>query len=674
MSLLKDYIKEYKEIFNKKNVALDDDFLVFLKRVEDILLAKNFYPCLELKNALKRLNEKLLSPINIAITGQFSSGKSTFLNALLAKDILPRGIVPVTSKLNYIKYGDEFKLELSYEDGRREYHPITRIKNFTDQRIEVEDISFLTLYAPLEILKEIIFIDTPGLNSQSKADTDLSSKVLSEVDGIIWLSLIDNAGKQSEFEVLQSYFSKYQSKSLCVLNQKDKFNEEQVEKTRSYVKTKFANFFLDVIAISALDALKYRIEDKDSLINEEILKFTKKAGAILKDNFAYKNIDILSSEFELYSKNVSNILSQKLEENLRLYENSNMPLVLKFIKEKIVPKSKEIKEYSIKRDLDGVCDLLLRQNEELVKIYDELLLILENFQSFAEKEIEALKQRFFKDFKLAFLKIEDIIENIAGEIFENIVKKNRVRYFKSKKGFLKRDFIKEFEYEAYSVEFDRIYKKLFYDDELIHKMFKTYTFFLKDLKEDVNISTKKIYIDIEQNIKSWQKMYGLMTKKNPMYSDFEYENMRDFVSRAFENILKDFNEKTLFILSNINENFLSLSTCIKFNYQNATELTVSFLQKKMEDSVKSFEREPTKFSLYRPKLDDILQSLKKNFFLYELDNLLNQRYNFLTRNYNDLIDGFKEINLAKKEFVEGIKKRHIYNIEKLKDLKKEFNS
>ncbi len=62
---------------------------------------------------------------------------------------------------------------------------------------EMKDIKYLTLYAPMDMLKDLSFVDTPGLNSQSQSDTDTTRKVLRDVGGIIWLTLIDNAGKQS---------------------------------------------------------------------------------------------------------------------------------------------------------------------------------------------------------------------------------------------------------------------------------------------------------------------------------------------------------------------------------------------------------------------------------------------------------------------------------------------
>ncbi|XPV83171.1 MAG: dynamin family protein [Halarcobacter sp.] len=214
--------------------------------------------------------------MEVAITGQFSSGKSTFLNALLSKNILPTGITPVTSKVNFINYGDEYKLKITYYSGAHEYAPIEAIADFTDQRQhEMGDIKYLTLYAPMDILKDISFVDTPGLNSQSQSDTDTTRRVLRDVGGIIWLTLIDNAGKLSEAEVLEEYMQHFQNKSLCVLNQKDKFTQEQIDTTTKYVKEKFSKYFSQVTPISAKQALDSRATSKKVFLVINLIQLQK---------------------------------------------------------------------------------------------------------------------------------------------------------------------------------------------------------------------------------------------------------------------------------------------------------------------------------------------------------------------------------------------------------------
>ncbi len=144
----------------------------------------------------------------------------------------------------------------------------------------MSEIKYLTLYAPMDILKDISFVDTPGLNSQSQSDTDTTRRVLRDVGGIIWLTLIDNAGKMSEAQVLEEYMEHFKNKSLCVLNQKDKFTKEQIETTTKYISEKFDKYFAEVVPISAKMALESRATHSDILIHDEYEKFIKNSKKI----------------------------------------------------------------------------------------------------------------------------------------------------------------------------------------------------------------------------------------------------------------------------------------------------------------------------------------------------------------------------------------------------------
>ncbi|NCB53856.1 MAG: dynamin, partial [Epsilonproteobacteria bacterium] len=120
--ILETFIACYHERFLKQTPTFDATLLGFLKKLQYVLLDESHLPSAQLTYALEQLQIRSEEPMKVAITGQFSSGKSTFLNALLAKNILPTGITPVTSKVNYIRYGDAFKIRVHYKDGRDEYH------------------------------------------------------------------------------------------------------------------------------------------------------------------------------------------------------------------------------------------------------------------------------------------------------------------------------------------------------------------------------------------------------------------------------------------------------------------------------------------------------------------------------------------------------------------------
>jgi len=462
MSLIESFVAAYKEHFLKVVPEFDATLLGALKKVQYVLLREEQLPSIQLKKALDRLQMRSEEPMKVAITGQFSSGKSTFLNALLAKSILPTGITPVTSKVNYIRYGEEFKIRVRYKDGRDEYHDISNIAHFTDQREHVEDISYLVLYAPLNILKDVVFVDTPGLNSQAASDTQTTERVLKEVDGIIWLTLIDNAGKMSELQVLEEYLGKYQNKSLCVLNQKDKFTPQQVEETTNYVKTAFKEFFSDVIPISARQALESRSHDKKVMMEEKLEEFMHELHTKLQSSGEKLDFSEVERDFSAYQKTLDSILQSDLGANLQLLEESNIDKVLDFIRNEIQPKSTQSKEFAITKEIKEITSKLIAQHQLFLAIYDELLDEIVRFEAEAKGLFSEFKGKFSHDLKSAFMRIEQIIETIADAIYNQITTEKLVRYEAQKAGlFSKQSTYVPFEYQAPKINSDLIYKSLF---------------------------------------------------------------------------------------------------------------------------------------------------------------------------------------------------------------------
>src|SRR5271157_3642055 len=65
--------------------------------------------------------QKLLSenpPIDVAILGQFKAGKSSFINSLIGQAILPVGVIPVTTVITRLQYGERERVLVKYFDGK----------------------------------------------------------------------------------------------------------------------------------------------------------------------------------------------------------------------------------------------------------------------------------------------------------------------------------------------------------------------------------------------------------------------------------------------------------------------------------------------------------------------------------------------------------------------------
>ena len=65
---------------------------------------------------LPKLDEERFS---LVVLGEFNHGKSTFINALLGKPILPTGITPTTAVLSHLRHGSKLGAELVFDSGAR---------------------------------------------------------------------------------------------------------------------------------------------------------------------------------------------------------------------------------------------------------------------------------------------------------------------------------------------------------------------------------------------------------------------------------------------------------------------------------------------------------------------------------------------------------------------------
>ncbi len=257
------------------------------------------------------------------------------------------------------------------------------------------------------------------------------------------------------------------------------------------------------------------------------------------------------------------------------------------------------------------------------------------------------------------MRIEQIIETIADAIYREISTEEKVRYEAKKKGLFDKEMTYvPFVYKAPKINSDTIYKTLFYEDNIIGKMFKQYVKTLSNIQNEVNEQNQNVYQTLEQEIVAWQSCYETIRKNEPLHSDIEFGNMRRFASKAYEFILKSFNDEIASSYAKISSEFNHLSSAVSFNYQNATEVCVAFLENKIEKSIKLYEDNPTKFTLYQPKRQEIVERLRTSFHLYELENMMHAKNTFLNKDYDRLMEHFSSLKDEKIIFLQTRKERH----------------
>ncbi len=673
MKFLEPFIAEYKAIYSVKKVSYEEGLVGDIKKVKDLLLDDKFLPSVQLKSILDKLIRRSRYPMEVAITGQFSSGKSTFLNALLSRNILPTGITPVTSKVNFINYGEEYKLKITYKSGAEEYHSIEHISAFTDQReSDMDEIKYLTLYAPMDILKDITFVDTPGLNSQSQSDTDTTKNVLRNVGGIIWLTLIDNAGKMSEAEVLEDYMEHFKNKSLCVLNQKDKFSQEQIQTTTNYVSDKFGKYFAKVIPISAKQALDSRAHQKSVLLNDSFEEITKEFKKELNSNLEVESLEFFQNKFENFHKKIKDIKNKDVSSDMKLMKESNIQEVLSFIENTIRPQANEAKEFAIKKDLKGLCDILTKEYSTILGVYDSLIDILKVKEAPINDAFDNIHKKYSQELFNVYNSLESIMEKIANETFKNVKRVQSHRYEETKGSFLASDKIEKVEYDTFWIDSDNVYKNLFYDDQTIEKMFKRSIKMLKQIETDSDEAFRSVYRLLKNEVRKWQEPYEKIKKHREIASDGEFSNTRHFAAKVYEHILKTYHRAILENISALHKKFAYFNGALSYSNMQVTQATIAHFEQQIAESIELYEKEPTKFSIYHPREDEILTKLKANFGFEKIEDFLTSKRNYLFKIVKYSKEQYLQINQEGIQLVEDMKKDYINKIEDLEKIKEDI--
>lgn len=138
---------------------------------------------------IERLNEKLENMrFQVAVVGEFKRGKTSFINALLRKQILPADVVPATATINRITYGNTPASYIYWNDGRPdEKIEIDQLAGYitklTDESaMQAKNIREAVVRYPCRFCENNVdLIDTPGMNDDD-AMNSVTIRQLSDID------------------------------------------------------------------------------------------------------------------------------------------------------------------------------------------------------------------------------------------------------------------------------------------------------------------------------------------------------------------------------------------------------------------------------------------------------------------------------------------------------------
>jgi small GTP-binding protein len=156
----------------------------------------------------------------LVVVGEFNAGKSAFINALTGQAVLEEGEIPTTTQVNILRYGET--------EGRS---------------VLSDQLHILT--APVELLKEMSIVDTPGTNSIIQRHGEITSRFVPRSDLVLFITSADRPFTESERAFMER-IRDWGKKVVVVVNKVDILKSPEGQ---ANIKTFVSNGVRDTLGI-----------------------------------------------------------------------------------------------------------------------------------------------------------------------------------------------------------------------------------------------------------------------------------------------------------------------------------------------------------------------------------------------------------------------------------------
>ncbi|CUS03101.2 conserved protein of unknown function [Candidatus Promineifilum breve] len=198
-----------------------------LGRLRDALPAGAVEPAgrAALIESIRQLDELFL----LVIAGEFNSGKSAFINALLGRKLQPEGVTPTTDQIYLLRYGE------------------------AEHRFPGENGIWIQT-APIDLLSKLTVVDTPGTNAIVREHEALTSEFIPRSDLVLFVTSADRPFTESERAFLEQ-IRNWGKKIVLVINKIDILsNEADLAQVVNFVTEAASDLVGDVAAVFPVSA------------------------------------------------------------------------------------------------------------------------------------------------------------------------------------------------------------------------------------------------------------------------------------------------------------------------------------------------------------------------------------------------------------------------------------
>lgn len=359
----------------------------------------------------------------ISFIGQFSSGKSSLINNILERAILPQGITETTPLLTYISYSVDERAVIYYLDGSEKTVSIEEISKLKQnaENSDLDKIERLELFLDVSLLENgIILLDTPGINTLIDKHENLLSDTLRISSKIFYItSYAPNEVDSGKLELLtkQGFDISYVRTHFDKIKKSEEDVNAVIDEDKDFLAT-FGISKEEYFPVSNLEGSEYykgisKLKRKlhnvatnaDELLHIKISSSLTKKIQLLKDT-VIKEKEVLEAQ---KANNTEYIETEKSK------LNNDISILNNLMKDVSAKTEKDIKDA-----LDDLHKELLKAENEILAKHKKLILETEfngnyvkNMRNKIKRETAMSVEEMLKRLNVA---LNPLLENVNGRI------------------------------------------------------------------------------------------------------------------------------------------------------------------------------------------------------------------------------------------------------------------
>jgi hypothetical protein len=202
--------------------------------------------------------------------GQFKRGKSSVINALLGRPLLPVGVIPLTSVVTVLRYGAVPSLTVVFESADPQTVPLDELAEYVTEKGNPKNCKHVREvqidYPSAWLENGVRLVDTPGIGSAYDHNNDMTMQYVPQADAVLFVGSVDQPLSRAELDLLEA-IRPYAQKIFFLMNKIDYLNAEELRESLHFSTQVLQQAMGRPTPIYAVSA-RFALQEKQGLLED----------------------------------------------------------------------------------------------------------------------------------------------------------------------------------------------------------------------------------------------------------------------------------------------------------------------------------------------------------------------------------------------------------------------